>query len=184
MSEPPHVLLRFYLHRIDECIICGILEWYHHPASHTVETHKTYLAACEHEILPYEDTDFIAHIVENVWLIDASTPDTDHVLVPGGQKPEPLRVFVIRKPTAVIRVRAERSKPYEPCQEAICRDPVGSYNWRSESSKWAKATSSPQTSHKDGDAVDFKVPRQALLVDERLLYDLDAPESNCFDHGI
>jgi len=64
----------------------------------------TDLAAREHEILPYEDAKFIADIIEDVWFVDASTPDANHVLVPGDQKLEPFQVLVISKPTAMVRV--------------------------------------------------------------------------------
>lgn len=67
---------------------------------------RTDLAAREHEILPYEDTEFIADIIEDVWLIDASTPDANHVLVPSYQKLEPFQVLVISQPTAMVRVSA------------------------------------------------------------------------------
>ena len=66
----------------------------------------TDLAAREHEILPYEDTEFIADIIENIWFIDASTPDANHVLVPTDKKLEPLQVLVVGKPTGVVRVSA------------------------------------------------------------------------------
>ena len=66
----------------------------------------TDLTAREHEILPYEDTEFIADIIEDVWFVDASAPDTTHVLVPGDQKLEPFQVLVISKPTDIVRVSA------------------------------------------------------------------------------
>jgi hypothetical protein len=43
----------------------------------------TDLAAREHEILPYENTEIVADIIEDVWFINTSTPDANHVLVPG-----------------------------------------------------------------------------------------------------
>ena len=66
----------------------------------------TDLAAREHEVLPYEDAEFIADTIEDVWFVDASTPDTNHVLVSGNQKLEPFQVLVIGKPTATVRVSA------------------------------------------------------------------------------
>ena len=65
------------------------------------EKSGTDLTACEHEILPYQDTEFIADIVEYVRFIGTSTPDTNHVLVPGDQKLEPLQVFVVSKSAAI-----------------------------------------------------------------------------------
>jgi len=41
-----------------------------------------------------------------------------------------------------------------------------------------------QTSHENRDIVDFKVPRKALLVDQRRFYDPDASESDGFDHRV
>ena len=41
-----------------------------------------------------------------------------------------------------------------------------------------------QTSHENRDIVDFKVPRQALLVDQRRFYDPDVSERDGFDHRV
>ena len=61
------------------------------------------LAACEHEILPYEDAELIADVVEGIRFVDASAPDTNHVLVPGNQLLEPFHILVISKPTVIVR---------------------------------------------------------------------------------
>ena len=101
MSESLHVLLCFHPHRIEERIICRVLE--RGPSVNLPRDEKcgTNLTACEHEILPYEDTEFVTDIVEDGWFIDASTPDTNHVLVPSDQELEPFYVLIVGKPTAI-----------------------------------------------------------------------------------
>ena len=92
----------------------------------TQKMRDTDLATCEHEILPHEDAKLIADIVENVRFVDASTPNTDHVLIPRDHEPEPFRILVVSEPTTTVRAHAERSQIHEPCQEVISRDPVRS----------------------------------------------------------
>lgn len=61
----------------------------------------TDLTACEHEILPHHDSEFVADIIEHIQFIDAPAPDTNHILVPGNQKLEPFHVLVVSQPTAM-----------------------------------------------------------------------------------
>jgi len=51
--------------------------------------------------LPYEDTKFIADIIEDVGFIDASAPHANHVLVSGDHELEPFHVLVISNSTTV-----------------------------------------------------------------------------------
>jgi len=101
MSESPHVLFCFQLHRIEERIVYRVLERGSSVNFPHNEKRGAHLTACEHEILPYEDTEFVTDIVEDVWFVDASTPDTNHVLVPGDQELEPFYVFIISNPMVI-----------------------------------------------------------------------------------
>lgn len=103
MPESPNVLLCFQPHRIEERIINRVLECGSSADLPRLEKRGANLTTCEHEILPYEDAKFIANVVEHIWFIDASAPDTNHVLVPGNQKLEPFHILVISEPTVMVR---------------------------------------------------------------------------------
>ncbi|KAK1856728.1 hypothetical protein CCHR01_00698 [Colletotrichum chrysophilum] len=52
------------------------------------------VAAAEHKVLPDEDAELVAGVVEGLFLVDAAAPDADHELVAVGEEADPVAVAV------------------------------------------------------------------------------------------
>ena len=65
VAEPPHLVAEFPLHEVEEGGVGGIE------------------GAGEHRVLPDEETEFVAKVVELIGLVAAASPDPEHVHVGG-----------------------------------------------------------------------------------------------------